>query len=83
MSKPTTKAIRAKLEQRGVPAANVNPWASFLTGLDWSIINPLVRMALDSGTHPALAAGLTARTTREENIAATLKTHLEAKASTG
>jgi hypothetical protein len=80
MSKPATKAIRTRLQQRSVPAKNLDTWARFLTCLDWQIINSLVRMALSSGTHPALAAGLTARTTRDENVKATLTTHLEAKA---
>lgn len=81
MGKPTTKAIRARLEQRGVKPDEFDSWARFFTGLDWKIINPLVRMATASGVHPVLAAGMTANSTRDQDIRATLQAHLEAKAA--
>ncbi len=80
MSKPATKAIRARLAQRGVPDANLDTWARFLTGLDWAVINPLTKMSIGSGVHPALAAGMTARTTRDDTTRDLIVCHLEAKA---
>lgn len=81
MSKPTTKAIKTKLTQHNVKTKDIASWASFLTGLDWRIINPLVKMAVNAHTHPAIAAGLTANATRDQGIKATLTAHLERRAA--
>lgn len=80
MSIPTTKAIKTKLAQRGVKHKDLDSWAAFLQGLNWNIINPLIKMAVNSKVHPALAAGLTARSTGDQTIKATLQAHLETKA---
>ena len=80
MSKPTKRVITDHLTRAGTTEKQAKRWGKFLHGLDWSIINPLVRMAIDAHIHPALVAGMTARSTRDENIRATLQAHLEAKA---
>lgn len=80
MTKPTKRVIADRLARAGATAKQAKQWAKFLHGLDWSIINPLVRMAIDAHVHPALVAGMTARSTRDESIGATLRAHLEAKA---
>lgn len=81
MSKPTTTAIRTYLAGHGVNTKNVHTWATFLTGLDWKIIKPLVQMATSSGVHPALAAGMVAQRTSDQQTQATLLAHLETKGS--
>lgn len=80
MSIPTTRAIRAHLASQGVRGKRLTDWSQFLAGLDWAIIKPLASMALHAGTHPALAAGLTARSTGDDHIRAALLGHLETKA---
>lgn len=80
MSKPTTTAIRTHLTRYKLTPKNTKAWAQFCTGLDWDIIKPLTDMAAKAHTHPALAAGMVANQTRDEQIKATLTDHLEAKA---
>jgi hypothetical protein len=81
MTAPTKRVITDHLTRAGAPKQQIKTWAAFLHGLDWPIINPIVRMAIASHAHPALAAGMVARSTRDENIRATLTTHLESKAN--
>lgn len=81
MSKPTTKAIRTRLEQQGVPAKRSGKWAAFLSGLDWKVINPLITMSTKTGVHPAFAAAMTARSTRDEQMRSLLEGHIESKAA--
>lgn len=79
MTKPTPKVIHGHCARAGVTEKQAKAWAKFLHGLDWPIIKPLVHMAHSSHTHPALAAGMVARSTQDEAIRRTLVTHLESK----
>lgn len=81
MSKPTVKVIAGHCTRAGATEKEAKTWARFLHGLDWPIIKPLVQIALNSHVHPALAAGMVARSTQDEDIRATLVAHLEAKAA--
>lgn len=81
MAKPTRKVIADRLTRAGVTERHVKPWSTFLHGLDWPILKPLVQLALNSHVHPALAAGMVIRSTNDEQIKATLQAHLEAKRS--
>lgn len=80
MSIPTAKAILTRLEQRGVPAKHIDKWAAFLSGLDWKVIDPLITMSSKANVHPALAAAMTARSTRDEQMRSLLQGHIESKA---
>lgn len=82
MSIPTAKAIRTKLERQGVPTKHSNKWATFLSGLDWKVIDPLITMSTKAGVHPAFAAAMTARATRNEQMRALLQGHIDSKAHT-
>lgn len=79
MTAPTKRVITDHLTRAGAPKQHAKTWAAFLHGLDWPIIKPLVRIAIASNIHPALAAGMTARTTSDENIRALLLAHLQTK----
>jgi hypothetical protein len=77
---PTKRVIADHLTRAHVDKAQASTWATFLHGLDWDTIKPLVRIAIASHAHPALAAGMVIRTTKDDTIKATLQTHLETKA---
>lgn len=81
MASPTRKVIQAHCARAGATEQQAKTWAAFLHGLDWPIIKPLVQMARGTGAHPAIAAGITARTTQDHGIRDLLVAHLEAKAS--
>lgn len=80
MTKPSKKIITDHCTRAGATVQQAKQWASFLHGLDWDTIKPLVKMTTASHTHPALAAGMVIRTSKDETIKATLLAHLEAKA---
>lgn len=80
MTKPTVKVITDHLARAGASEKQAKKWAKFLHGLDWTIIKPLTQMARGSKLHPALAAGMAARATQDENIKTILTNHIEAKA---
>ena len=80
MTKPSKKVIADHCTRAGATEKQAKQWASFLHGLDWDTIKPLVKMATSAHTHPALAVGLVIRSSSDETIKATLLTHLEAKA---
>lgn len=80
MTKPTAKVITDHCTRAGTTEKQAKLWAKFLHGLDWNIIKPLVQMSTSTGTHPALAAGMVARSTQDGNVRAALTAHLEAKA---
>jgi len=80
MTTPTLKVITAHCTRAGATGPQAKAWARFLHGLDWDTIKPLVTMAANAHTHPALAAGVVIRTTKDDTIKATLTHHLEAKA---
>jgi hypothetical protein len=80
MTKPTLNVIADHCTRAGATNKQAKTWASFLHGLDWDTIKPLAKIAVDSHTHPALAAGMVIRSSTDENIKATLLAHLEAKA---
>jgi hypothetical protein len=80
MAKPTKRVITGHLERAGATKKQANTWATFLHGLDWDTIKPLARIAVSSHVHPALAAGMVIRSTKDDTVRATLTTHLEAKA---
>lgn len=79
MSKPTTPAIRSHLERHKVKSQDLDKWARYLQGLDWSIIKPLAQIAINSNVHPSLAAGMIIRSTRDQAVADTLRVHLKAR----
>lgn len=79
MTSPTRKVITDHCTRAGATVKQAKQWASFLHGLDWPLIKPLVQIALGSRAHVALAAGMVARSTQDENIRAILTTHLETK----
>lgn len=79
MTAPTKRVIADHLTRAGATPQQAKQWATFLHGLDWPIIKPLTQMAINTHMHPALAAGMVARSTRDENIKATLQGHLETK----
>lgn len=81
MTSPTKKVIAAHCAKAGATEKQANTWATFLHGLDWSIIKPLVQIAQGTGAHPALVAGTAARTTGDDTVRATLTAHLEAKST--
>ena len=80
MTAPTKRVITDHLTRARVDKAQASTWATFLHGLDWDTIKPLVRIATGSNVHPALAAGMVIRTTQDDTIRATLQAHLETKA---
>lgn len=80
MTKPTVKVIADHCTRVGATNKQAKTWASFLHGLDWDTIKPLVQIALGSRIHVALAAGTAARSTRDDNIRSLLVEHLETKA---
>jgi len=79
MTKPTLKVIATHCTNVGVTEQQAKAWARFLHGLDWDTIKPLVTMAASTHAHPALAAGVVIRTTKDDTIKATLLHHLETK----
>jgi len=81
MTKPTLKVIATHCAKAGVTEKQAKTWARFLHGLDWDTIKPLTAIAARAHTHPALAAGVAIRTTKDDTIKATLTRHLEAKAA--
>jgi hypothetical protein len=80
MTAPTKRVIATHLKGKGATTKQADTWASFLHGLDWAVIKPIAQIAINSHVHPALAAGMVARTTSDEDIRATLQAHLESKA---
>lgn len=75
MSTPTLADI-----QQWLPATKgQTDWANFLHGLPWHIIRPLVQIAVNSHTHPALALGTVAITTGDAEIRRVAHDHLAAK----
>lgn len=80
MTRPTVKVIADHCTRAGATEKQAKQWAKFLHGLDWDTIKPLVKIALASKVHVALAAGTAARSTSDETVRATLVAHLEAKA---
>jgi len=80
MTKPTRKVITDHCTRAGAGAKQAKAWAEFLHGLDWPIIKPLVQIAIGSRAHVALAAGVTVRSTQNENTRAALTAHLGTKA---
>lgn len=83
MTQPTVKVIADHCTRAGATEKQAKQWAKFLHDLDWDTIKPLTQMALASNVHPALAAGMAARSTSDETVRATLIAHLEAKAPSG
>lgn len=81
-SPPTKRVIADHCTRAGVTEKQAKTWAAFLHGLDWPIIKPLVHMARSAHTHPALAAGMVARSTQDAAIRNTLVAHLESKGPT-
>jgi hypothetical protein len=77
MSVPTQPEIRQYLTSRHAPAR----WADFLAGLSWQHLRPLVTIAINTGTHPALALGAAIRYTSDAAFREVGTTHLQRKAS--
>jgi hypothetical protein len=80
MTAPTKRVITDHLTRSGATKKQATTWAPFLHGLDWPILKPLVQMAINAHVHPALAAGMVARSTGDEHVRAILTTQLESKA---
>lgn len=75
MTTPTQHEI-----QQWLPTAKgQTDWASFLDGLPLHIIRPLVQIAVNSHTHPALALGTVAITTGDPEVRRVAQQHLAAK----
>jgi hypothetical protein len=80
MTIPTKRVIAGHCTRTGATQQQAKQWASFLHGLDWNLIKPLVQIAKAANVHPALAAGNVIRTTRDDTVKTTLTQHLETKA---
>lgn len=75
---PTQPEIRQYLLSRHAPAR----WAEFLHGLPWRYVRPLVQIAVNSKTHPALALGAAIRHSTDQEFRAAGTRHLQRKAPT-
>jgi hypothetical protein len=73
MSEPTETEITEYLISQGAPA----DWAAFLTGLPWEYLKPVVKIAMGSGVHPALALGTAAVFTEDNDFKTAAAAHLE------
>jgi len=79
MTKPSKKVITDHCTRSGATVQQAKTWAGFLHGLDWNLVKPLVQLAVNTNMHPALAAGMVANRTSDEQTKATITAHLEAK----
>lgn len=59
--------------------AKVEPWAGFLAGLPWPYIRPLVKIAINTGNHPAMALQVAAAYSDDADFKAAAAAHLAAQ----
>lgn len=73
---PTRPEVVQYLLSRHAPAR----WVDFLDGLPWRYLRPVVTIAVNSHTHPALALGAAIRYSADEEFKTVGTRHLERKA---
>jgi hypothetical protein len=73
---PTQPEVRQYLLSRHAPAR----WAEFLDGLPWRYMRPLVTIAVNSHTHPALALGTAIAHSADQEFRRVGTAHLAHKA---
>jgi hypothetical protein len=73
---PTQPEVRQYLLSRHAPAR----WADFLDGLPWRYMRPLVTIAINSHTHPALALGAAIAHSGDQEFRQVGTAHLARKA---
>lgn len=78
---PATEADIAAYLARdtALDPAKVEPWARYLAGLSWPYVRPLVKVAVNTGNHPAMALAVAAAYSDDEDFKAAAAAHLAAQ----
>lgn len=63
--------------ERGRPAGQAAEWSRFLAGLPWRYVRPVVQIAVNSRTHPAVALATAARYSKDAAFVAAASRHLQ------
>lgn len=64
--------------EHGMAQAKAHEWATFLAGLPWTYVKPVVQIAVNSHNHPATALATAATFSSDVEFVATAQRHLEA-----
>lgn len=57
--------------------AQVESWSTFLTGLPWRYVRPVVKIAVNSGNHPATALAYSAGYSDDQAFKTAAREHLD------
>lgn len=77
-SKPTAAEIRDWLQTQ--PVLNVESWATYLEGLPWGYIEPVVQIAINAGhEHPAIVLSTSAGMSTDLVFKLVARNHIDAK----
>lgn len=75
---PSREQIASWLEgEQGRTPEQAGQWAEVLEGLPRRYVEPVVKLAVNSGTHPAVALGMAARYSSDVTFVGAARVHLD------